>query len=77
MNIEPLYRGKTKDVYATKQGKYLLKFKDEVTGTDGTFDPGANTVGLTIAGAGKAALGLSRFFFEKLEQKGTNTLYQR
>ncbi len=75
MNIEPLYRGKTKDVYATKQGKYLLKFKDEVTGTDGTFDPGANTVGLTIAGAGKAALGLSRFFFEKLEQKGIPTHY--
>ena len=73
--MELLYRGKTKDVYATKQGNYQLKFKDELTGTDGTFDPGANTVGLTITGAGKAALELSQFFFEKLEQKGISTHY--
>ena len=73
--MEPLYRGKTKDVYVTEQGNYLLKFKDEVTGTDGAFDPGANTVGLTITGAGEAALRLSQFFFEKLEQKGIPTHY--
>ena len=40
-------KGKTKDVYALKDGNYLLKFKDDVTGEDGIFDPGANTVGLT------------------------------
>lgn len=75
--MELLYRGKTKDVYIAEHGNYLLKFKDDVTGTDGTFDPGANTVGLTITGAGKAALGLSQFFFEKLEQKGIPTHYIR
>ena len=50
-----VYRGKTKDVYELEDGNYLLKFKDDVTGADGVFDPGANTVGLTIEGAGRAA----------------------
>ena len=35
------YRGKTKDVYELEDGNYLLKFKDDVTGKDGVFDPGA------------------------------------
>ena len=61
MNI--VYSGKTKDVYALDNGNYLLKFKDDVTGTDGVFDPGASTVGLTIEGAGKAGLRLTKFFF--------------
>ena len=30
-----LNKGKTKDVYALDNGNYLLKFKDDVTGTDG------------------------------------------
>ena len=42
-----VYTGKTKDVYALEDGNYLLKFKDTLTGEDGVFDPGANTVGLT------------------------------
>lgn len=67
--------GKTKDVYALKDGNYLLKFKDDVTGEDGVFDPGANTVGLTIEGAGKAGLRLSKFFFEILRDKGVPTHY--
>lgn len=44
--MELVYRGKTKDVYALENGDYLLQFKDDVTGVDGVFDPGANTVGL-------------------------------
>ena len=67
--------GKTKDVYALKDGNYLLKFKDDVTGEDGVFDPGANTVGLTIEGAGKAGLRLSKLFFEILRDKGVPTHY--
>ena len=73
MNI--VYSGKTKDVYALDNGNYLLKFKDDVTGTDGVFDPGANTVGLTIEGAGKAGLRLTKFFFEKLNEMGIPTHY--
>ena len=44
--MELKYKGKTKDVYALEDGNYLLKFKDDVTGVDGVFDPGANTVGV-------------------------------
>lgn len=69
------YKGKTKDVYALEDGNYLLKFKDDVTGTDGVFDPGANTVGLTIEGVGKAGLRLTKFFYEKLNHMGIPTHY--
>ena len=66
--MELKYTGKTKDVYALEDGNYLLKFKDDVTGVDGVFDPGANTVGLTMEGAGRAGLRLTKFFFEKLNE---------
>lgn len=42
------YSGKTKDVFALDNGNYELKFKDDVTGKDGVFDPGENAVGLSI-----------------------------
>lgn len=70
-----IYTGKTKDVYALEDGNYLLKFKDDVTGTNGVFDPGANTVGLTISGAGRAALRLTKHFFEILREKEIPTHY--
>ena len=57
--MKAVYQGKTKDVFALDNGNYLLKFKDDVTGTDGVFDPGANTVGLTIDGIGKENLKVS------------------
>lgn len=69
------YNGKTKDVYELDDGNYLLQFKDDVTGTDGVFDPGANTVGLTLEGAGRAGLKLTKFFFETLKEKGIPTHY--
>lgn len=69
------YTGKTKDVYELEDGNYLLKFKDDVTGEDGVFDPGANTVGLTIEGAGRAGLRLTKYFFEILKEKGIPTHY--
>lgn len=71
--MELVYKGKTKDVYNIGDGNYLLKFKDDVTGTDGVFDPGANTVGLTMEGAGKAGLKLTKFFFEKINAAGIPT----
>lgn len=69
------YTGKTKDVYALDDGNFLLKFKDDVTGENGVFDPGANTVGLAIEGAGKAGLRLTAFFFEALKAKEIPTHY--
>src|SRR5690625_1635486 len=73
MNL--IFSGKTKDVYELGDGHILLKFKDDVTGTDGKFDPGANTVGLTIEGVGQAGLKLTKFFFERLQAAGIPTHY--
>lgn len=69
------YTGKTKNVYALDNGNYLLQFKDDVTGENGVFDPGANTVGLSIEGVGKVNLRMSVFFFEKLKEAGIKTHY--
>ena len=73
--MEQVYKGKTKDVFKLEDGNYLLKFKDDVTGTDGVFDPGANTVGLSIEGVGKAGLRLTQFFFQKIQEAGWPTHY--
>lgn len=73
--MELIYKGKTKDVYALEDGNYLLKFKDDVTGEDGVFDPGANTVGLTIQGIGQSSLRLTSYFFSKLNEMGIPTHY--
>ena len=70
-----VYTGKTKNVFALDDGNYLLKFKDDCTGADGVFDPGMNTVGLTIDGAGRAGLRLTKHFFEILNKKGIPTHY--
>lgn len=60
--------GKTKDVFQLPNGHFLLKFKDSVTGhADGTVDPGANEVIGAVSGMGRACLGLTTLFFEKLE----------
>ena len=64
MSMKLLYEGKTKNVYDLENGNYLLKFKDDVTGTDGVFDPGANTVGLSIEGIGKVGLRLTEYFYK-------------
>src|SRR5690606_30705800 len=70
-----IYKGKTKDVFELEDGNYLLKLKDDMTGEDGVFDPGANQVGLTIEGAGRAGLRLTKYFFEKLAEKNIPTHY--
>ncbi|MFJ8268132.1 phosphoribosylaminoimidazolesuccinocarboxamide synthase [Peribacillus asahii] len=70
-----IYTGKTKDVFELEDGNYLLKFKDDVTGENGVFDPGANTVGLTLEGAGRAGLSLTKHFFEALKEQGIPTHY--
>ena len=68
-----VYEGKTKNVYDLEDGNYLLKFKDDVTGTDGVFDPGANTVGLSIEGMGRGGLRLTEFFFNRINGAGFPT----
>lgn len=65
-----VYKGKTKDVFALDNGNYLLKFKDDCTGKDGVFDPGENSVGLTIEGVGDINLRMSIYFFEKINAAG-------
>ena len=73
--MELLYTGKTKNVYALESGNYLLKFKDDCTGKDGVFDPGENSVGLTIDGVGDVNLRMSIYFFEKINAAGIRTHY--
>ncbi|MBQ5984846.1 MAG: hypothetical protein IJL56_07720 [Bacteroidales bacterium] len=71
--MKRIYSGKTKDVYALDNGHYLLKFKDDCTGKDGVFDPGENSIGLTIEGVGDVNLRMSVHFFEKLNAAGIRT----
>lgn len=71
--MEKIYTGKTKDVYKLENGNVCLKFKDDVTGKDGVFDPGENQVGLTIEGAGNEALKITKFFYEILNSRGIKT----
>ena len=71
--MNKVYTGKTKDVFALENGNYLLKFKDDVTGVDGVFDPGANTVGLSIEGVGQVNFAMSTHFFEKINEAGIKT----
>ena len=71
--MELVYTGKTKNVYALENGNYLLKFEDDCTGKDGVFDPGENSVGLTIDGVGDVNLRMSIYFFEKINAAGIKT----
>ena len=69
--MELVYTGKTKNVYALENGNYLLKFKDDCTGKDGVFDPGENSIGLTIDGVGDVNLRMSISFYVKANLEDT------
>ena len=73
--MKKIYEGKTKDVYSLDNGNVMLKFKDDCTGKDGVFDPGENSVGLTIEGIGKANLRTSVYYFDLLKKAGIKTHY--
>ena len=73
--MKKVYEGKTKDVYQLDNGNVMLKFKDDCTGKDGVFDPGENSVGLTIEGIGRANLETSVYYFELLKEAGVKTHY--
>ena len=68
-----VYTGKTKNVFELENGNYLLKFKDDCTGKDGVFDPGENSVGLTIEGVGDFNLRMTDYFFKKINEAGIRT----
>lgn len=70
-----IYSGKTKDVFQMENGNVRLKFKDDCTGKDGKFDPGENSIGLTIEGVGDVNLRMSIYFFEKINAAGIKTHY--
>lgn len=74
-NLKLLYTGKTKNVYELANGNCLLLFKDDCTGKDGVFDPGENSVGLTIEGVGDVNLRMSIYYFEKINAAGIRTHY--
>ena len=73
MEKKLVYTGKTKNVYALESGNYELLFKDDCTGKDGVFDPGENSVGLTIDGVGDVNLRMSIYYFEKINAAGIRT----
>jgi len=73
--MKKIITGKTKDFYQLEDGNYQLVFKDDMTGIDGVFDPGANTVGLTVEGAGLAGLLMSVHYFKLIEEKGYPTQF--
>lgn len=74
--MKTLYEGKTKDVLTDEAtGAVYLLFKDSATGENGVFDPGANTVGGSVAGKGKIGLRISSYFFELMKKNGIPTHY--
>jgi len=74
--MDTIYEGKTKKVLLDSvTGDYFLFFKDDATGENGVFDPGANTVGGSVSGKGKTGLAISKYFFEIMEANGVPTHY--
>jgi len=74
MEKKLVYTGKTKNVFELENGNYLLKFKDDCTGTpDGKFDPGCNFATLSIEGVGRVNLEMTEYYFEKIKAAGIKT----
>ena len=73
--MTPLYRGKTKDIYAHGQNTYEIRFTDRVTVNDaGEIDPGGNnTSDLLLEGQGYACLSMTASIFDHLARNGIPT----
>lgn len=71
----PLYKGKTKDVYADGPETLRLVFTDRVTRNDaGEVDPGGNNVSETLLpGTGRACLSMTALVFAELKKRGFPT----
>ena len=74
--MKTIYKGKTKDVLLDEatNTRYLL-FKDDATGENGVFDPGANRVAGSVKGKGRVGLEVTSYFFELMEKNGVPTHY--
>jgi len=69
--MELVKSGKTKDVFKLDNGRYLLKFKDSVTGgPGGVVDPGGNLVVGEQEGMGRACLAMTAFIFDEVAKRG-------
>lgn len=74
--MKTLYTGKTKNVLLDEETNVVsLLFKDSMTGENGVFDPGSNSVGGSVEGKGKIGLAISKYFFELMEKNGIPTHY--
>jgi len=74
--LQTVYEGKTKNVLRDEaDGSCWLLFKDDTTGENGVFDPGANAVGGNVSGKGKLGLTITRYFFDLMEANGIPTHY--
>lgn len=73
--MQLIHDGKTKTIYDLGQGKVRIIFKDDVTGTAGTVDPGGNEVVGKMEGKGLAALKQSLYFFQLLAKHQVPTHY--
>ena len=74
--MRTIYEGKTKRVLLNEvTNDCFLFFKDDATGENGIFDPGANTVGGSVSGKGKIGLAISQYFFKIMEANGIPTHY--
>ena len=73
--MKKILEGKTKDLYEIDGQSIMMKFKDDVTGEDGVFNPGANQVGLKMEGIARQNLRLTSHFFEALNEMGVRTHY--
>jgi len=74
--MDIVYKGKTKNVLKNEAtGEWFLFFKDDVTGENGVFDPGSNTVGGSVLGKGTIGLTISKYFFELMQKNGIPTHY--
>lgn len=73
--MKRIYRGKTKDLFLWSGDRLMIRFKDDLTGTGESPDPGGNEVVGSLAGKGSASLALSVYFFEFLERAGVATHY--
>ncbi len=75
--MKKIYEGKTKSIFEQEPNKLVMYFKDDVTGTGDTVDPGGNDVVGEMPDKGKSSLNLSVYFFEILKQKGIPTHYEK
>lgn len=77
MTREPVYLGKTKEVFARGKGELIFRYRDTVLGRDGKIDPGADSILLELPGKGVKAAAAAEGFFLLLREAGLPTHFRR